>query len=343
MGCWRQAVSTGLEDLTIAEWDRLESFSPPDGAHNHRWSDHRRVINAVLYRARTGVQWNVPERFGPWETVYKRHRRWSADGTWMLLSRIQTAEDAAGGIDWDVSVDPTGVRAHQHAAGARKVPSAAIAQKGAWQRRKQVDPVLRKLAPGWRRWSDRRVSATFPRRIHHQDLPRRRRAVQAPRPRPDTRPLRWRPPAPAGLEQVSVPERVGRPRTRPDHVLPDKAYTSRGIRRYLRRHCIPERVAGRVRRSRRGGRRSKRCCHRRPPETGQFGDDIRSGAAASPVGCTSAASATDAKLLISWSSIAFASCGSACLGRFGLTDALTGYPRISRDRELHPTSCGLRR
>jgi transposase len=106
------------------------------------------VINGVLYRVRTGVQWrDLPERFGPWETVYKRHRRWSADGTWkMLLSRIQAAEDAAGGIDWDVSVDSTAVRAHQHAAGARKAPPAPVAQKGTDPGTNRVDPVLRKLA-----------------------------------------------------------------------------------------------------------------------------------------------------------------------------------------------------
>jgi hypothetical protein len=51
----------------------------------------------------------------------------------MLLSRIQAAEDAAGQIDWDVSVDSTAVRAHQHAAGARKAPTAAVPQKGAVQ------------------------------------------------------------------------------------------------------------------------------------------------------------------------------------------------------------------
>jgi transposase len=138
----------GRGDLTNAEWDRLESFLPPGGARGGRWSDHRRVINGVLYRVRTGVQWrDLPERFGPWETVYKRHRRWSADGTWqMLLSRIQAADDAAGGIDWDVSVDSTAVRAHQHAAGARKMPPAAVPQKGAGQGTNQVDPVLRKLA-----------------------------------------------------------------------------------------------------------------------------------------------------------------------------------------------------
>ncbi len=138
----------GRGDLTNAEWDRLVSFLPPGGARGGRWSDHRRVINGVLYRVRTGVQWrDLPERFGPWETVYKRHRRWSADGTWqMLLSRIQTAEDAEGGIDWDVSVDSTAVRAHQHAAGARKASPAAVPQKGAVRGTNQVDPVLRKLA-----------------------------------------------------------------------------------------------------------------------------------------------------------------------------------------------------
>ncbi|MBW5252073.1 transposase [Streptomyces sp. P01-B04] len=70
---------------------------------------------------------NLPERFGPWETVYRRHRRWPADGTWqMLLSKVQAAEDAVGRIDWDVWVDSTVVRAHQHAAGARRAPPAVI-------------------------------------------------------------------------------------------------------------------------------------------------------------------------------------------------------------------------
>ena len=138
----------GRGDLTNAEWDRLASCLPRGGTRGGRWSDHRRVINGVLYRVRTGVQWrDLPERFGPWETVYKRHRRWSADGTWeMLLSKVQAAEDAAGRIDWDVSVDSTAVRAHQHAAGARKARPAAVVQKGAVRGTNQADPVLRKLA-----------------------------------------------------------------------------------------------------------------------------------------------------------------------------------------------------
>jgi transposase len=58
------------------------------------------------------VQWrDLPERFGPWKTVYERHRLWSADGTWeRLLQQVQAAADAAGEIDWNIAVDSTIVR-----------------------------------------------------------------------------------------------------------------------------------------------------------------------------------------------------------------------------------------
>lgn len=79
------------------------------------------------------MQWrDLPERFGPWKTVYERHRLWLADGTReRLLQQVQAAADAAGEIDWDISVDSTIVRAHQHAAGARIDPPPAPALKGA--------------------------------------------------------------------------------------------------------------------------------------------------------------------------------------------------------------------
>lgn len=90
------------------------------------------MIDGILHRVRTGVQWrDLPERFGPWKTVYERHRLWSADGTWeRLLQQVQAEADAAGEIDWDISVDSTIVRAHQHAAGARTEPPLAPASKG---------------------------------------------------------------------------------------------------------------------------------------------------------------------------------------------------------------------
>jgi transposase len=63
----------------------------------------------------------VPQAYGPWQSVYGLFRRWQRDGTWAaVVTALQAAADAAGRIGWDVSVDSTVVRAHQHAAGARK-------------------------------------------------------------------------------------------------------------------------------------------------------------------------------------------------------------------------------
>jgi transposase len=63
----------------------------------------------------------VPACYGTWQTIYGLFRRWQRDGTWTrILTRLQARADAAGLICWDVSVDTTIARAHQHAADARK-------------------------------------------------------------------------------------------------------------------------------------------------------------------------------------------------------------------------------
>ena len=99
----------------------------PTGRPGGQWANHRQVINGILWKLATGVPWrDLPERYGPWQTCYERFRRWQADGTWQrLLAHAQTRSDAVGEVDWEVVVDATVVRAHQHAAGARKGDSAA--------------------------------------------------------------------------------------------------------------------------------------------------------------------------------------------------------------------------
>ena len=82
----------------------------------------RQLIDGIRWRARAGAPWrDVPLSYGPWQTVYGLFRRWQRNGTWaQVLAALQARADAAGLITWDVSVDSTVARAHQHAAGARR-------------------------------------------------------------------------------------------------------------------------------------------------------------------------------------------------------------------------------
>jgi transposase len=107
-------------EFSDGQWAQLEPLLPVSNNRCGRWRDHRQVVNGILHRVRTGVPWrDLPERFGPWKTVYERHRLWSADGSWeRLFQQVQGAADADGAIDWDISVDSTVMRAHQHAAWA---------------------------------------------------------------------------------------------------------------------------------------------------------------------------------------------------------------------------------
>jgi transposase len=90
------------------------------------------VINGVMCRTRAGCPWrDLPPEYRNWKTVYNRHRRWSADGTWeKILDGPQAGCDEAEGGDWTVSADSTVARAHQHAAGARKVPAVDLPTGG---------------------------------------------------------------------------------------------------------------------------------------------------------------------------------------------------------------------
>jgi transposase len=204
----------GRGDLTSKEWARLKRHLPKSGQRGGRWASHRIVINGILYRNRTGVPWrDLPARFGKWKTVYERHRRWSADGTWDgLFAHVLADADAEGRIDWSmVSVDSTTCRAHQHAAGARRRPPRA-AGKRRTPRQHRPDEGLGRSRGG------------LTCKIHIAGEGGRRPLSVV------ITPGQWG----DAPQLIPVMERIrvgrlgsGRPRTRPDHLGGDKAYSSR--------------------------------------------------------------------------------------------------------------------
>jgi transposase len=100
--------STVLKD---ADWARTEDLlQSSDGRRGHPFRDHRQVVEGIISRYRTGIAWrDLPERFGPWQTVWKRHKRFSLDGTWEKIhAQLLADADATGELDWTVSIDSRG-------------------------------------------------------------------------------------------------------------------------------------------------------------------------------------------------------------------------------------------
>lgn len=107
-------------------WAAVESVMPSDeGKRGNRFSDHRLMLEGIAWRFRTGCPWrDLPTDFGPWQTVWKRHHRWSLDGTYddmfaQVAAVFGVDAETAGDIEKLLSVDSTSARAHQHCAGAR--------------------------------------------------------------------------------------------------------------------------------------------------------------------------------------------------------------------------------
>jgi len=106
-------------DLTEEEWEIIGSLLPAERGRGCRPShDNRRFINGMLYVLRVGCPWrDMHERYGKWNSVYVRFRRWAEQGVWDAL--LETLVDLGLTDDWQHMIDSTIVRGHSQAAGAK--------------------------------------------------------------------------------------------------------------------------------------------------------------------------------------------------------------------------------
>ncbi|WP_369148967.1 IS5 family transposase [Streptomyces sp. R44] len=238
----------GRGDLTNGQWARLEPLLPR-GIKPGRppvWT-RRQLIDGIRWRTPDRRPWrDVPERYGPWDRGYDLFRRWQRDGTWArIVTRLQAEADAKGLIVWDVNVDSTVCRAHQHAAGAAK--------RGTSRRSRRAGSPSSRPNHGLGR---SRAGLTSKIHLAVEQGQKPLSGVITAGQRGDS------PQFEPVLEAIRVPRLgVGRPRKRPDRVRADKAYDSRKNRSYLRRRGIKatipvpaDRVRNRQKLGSRGGR-----------------------------------------------------------------------------------------
>lgn len=205
-------------DLTDAQWAVLEPLLPsPAGCGRPRRWPLRGLVDGVRHRTRVGCPWrDVPARYGPWWRVYALFACWQLLGVWdQIEADLLAIADARGDLSWQVSVDSTTSRAHVHAAGARRDSVDLVAG----------EPDHHALGRSRGGWSTKTHVAIDQRRgvITFRLTPGQ--AGDSP----EMIPL---------LDAIRVTRPHGRPRTRPEEVLADKAYSSRANRGYLRRRRI---------------------------------------------------------------------------------------------------------
>lgn len=109
-------MSNRRYEISDEQWEQIKNMflksktgRPP--------KDNRVIFNAILWLARSGAAWaGIPERYGPYQTVYSRFCKWRDDGTLLRIFKALN-EDA----DFEnLSIDSTFVKAHPQSAGAKK-------------------------------------------------------------------------------------------------------------------------------------------------------------------------------------------------------------------------------
>jgi transposase len=164
----------------------------------------------------------VDDRYGPWSSLYRVFRRYQREGVWdRVLDALRTLADAGGQICWEVSVDSTIARAHQHAAGAWKEPEMQKEPPG----NEPTDHGLGRSRGGWT--TKIHAACEQGQKLMGMVVTAVQRGDS-----PQFGPV---------LNQIRVKRsgvKGGRRRVRPDRVRADKGYASAANRRLLRRRGI---------------------------------------------------------------------------------------------------------
>jgi len=106
-------------EVSDEEWERIMDIFPPErtGKPGRPSGNNRTALNGILWIARSGAPWrDLPDRYGSWSTLYDRFARWTETGVIEKVFETLTVDADMQ----DLSMDSTVVRAHQHAAGAKK-------------------------------------------------------------------------------------------------------------------------------------------------------------------------------------------------------------------------------
>ena len=98
-------------EISDFDWERIKNLLPPENTGEGRPSKSNRVmLNGMLWQAKTGSPWrDLPEHYGPWQTVYSRFRLWSQNDVFRkLFDALKADADMQ-----DLSIDSTSCKAHQ--------------------------------------------------------------------------------------------------------------------------------------------------------------------------------------------------------------------------------------
>ena len=103
-------------EISEKQWNRIKDKFPPERKPQggRPGKSNREMLNAILYWLNTGIPWrDLPERFGPWQSVYSRFRAWTKAGVWENILTVLIEQDLVD--ETTLMLDSTTIKVHQHA------------------------------------------------------------------------------------------------------------------------------------------------------------------------------------------------------------------------------------